>query len=84
MPTEFSIALAARNRVTHPKTVADLAVAKDELRAAGELMQWFMDISGWSRDQELRGLEESKAKIERDTDALIAKWNSEYGEFSES
>lgn len=78
LPTEFTIALKARNRVTHPKTPSDLIVTAEELRAAAKILTWFMTISAWSSREETRNINELERKLHIDTEALRAKIQS-YG-----
>lgn len=73
LPREFVVALAARNRVTHPKTLQDLVVSRDELVAVGELLKWFLDMSTWVKDQEVRHIDEIKTKTNRGFDELRAR-----------
>lgn len=41
----FQRALQVRNRITHPKVTADLAVSDDEIRATDEAWSWFLEAS---------------------------------------
>jgi hypothetical protein len=79
LPAEFAVALAARNRVTHPKNLQDLVITEDEFAAVREILVWFREIAAWATAQEKRGLEELKAKVARDTDEMIAKIRREGG-----
>jgi hypothetical protein len=63
LPPEFSLALAARNRITHPKKLADLIITDEEFRSTGEILKWTMAISTWSKDQELRDIEDIRHQV---------------------
>lgn len=84
MPREFVVALAARNRVTHPKTLQDLVVTRDELVAVGEILKWFIEMSTWAKDQELRHIDEFKTKMNRDIDELKARLSADHPDASSS
>ena len=70
LPSGFSVALGARNRVTHPKGLQDLAVSDEEVSAGLEILQWFMKMAKWSKDQELRNIDEIRSEMNRQFDEL--------------
>jgi hypothetical protein len=78
LPSEFVVALGARNRVTHPKTLQDLVVTRDELVALGEILKWFLEMSTWAKDQELRHIDEFKSKMNKDFDEMRARLRAEH------
>jgi hypothetical protein len=78
LPREFVVALGARNRVTHPKNLQDLVVTRDELVAVGEILKWFMEMSTWAKDQELRHIEELKTKMNKDFDEMRARLRADH------
>ena len=56
-------AIQIRNRLTHPKTSADLIVADDEIQIVQRGMQWFLDNAGMMMQVESREIEAFHASI---------------------
>ncbi len=80
LPAEFTVALAARNRVTHPKNLNDLVITNEEFAAIREMLVWFRNLAGWAANEEQRNIDELRDKVNRDTDEMIARLRRDHPE----
>jgi hypothetical protein len=80
LPAEFTVGLAARNRVTHPKNLNDLVITNEEFAAIREMLVWFRNLAGWAANEEQRNIDELRDKVNRDTDEMIARLRRDHPE----
>jgi len=71
LPEEFTVALLARNRVTHPKVPGDLCVTDEEIGACEEIFKWFMASVKWSNTVEKKSHAELNAGLNESADAQM-------------
>ena len=71
LPEEFTIALLARNRVTHPKTPSGLNVTDEEINACKEIFEWIMASVKRSGEMEQKSLRILQPGLNTSSDAQM-------------
>jgi len=71
LPPEFDHALKLRTRVTHPKRLSDLEISKPDAAALSAVVQWFMAMQVWTRDQELAFIDQTRKNTNESISAQI-------------
>jgi len=73
LPREFETVRRLRNRITHPKLAADLAIVGQDATNSGRVLLWLLDQMRWQSrserayiDQMRNGLQQSSERLRRE------------------
>jgi hypothetical protein len=70
LPPEFERVRALRNRITHPKSRADLATTPQDASDTGNLLLWLQRLLTWQSRSEIQTIRRMRERIASDTNTL--------------
>jgi len=76
LPPRFDTCLEVRNRITHPKRLAHMQIASDELAALVSVIEWFQKIRQWAAEQEQAYIQKIRNSVKQSVDSFWENVNA--------